>query len=69
MCDEVNDQCLDRYPAFSCGDGPFCNGEEICDEINRECLPGEKPCTKYCVEESDICQDDDFGCFITSTGE
>ena len=41
-------------------DGKFCNGEELCDEDERECFHSGNPCEEdqYCDEKHDRCSDE-----------
>lgn len=40
-----------------CDDALYCNGEEMCDLVTGECLPGEPPCGggQICDEDRDLC--------------
>ncbi|MGD2107956.1 MAG: hypothetical protein PVI86_01065, partial [Phycisphaerae bacterium] len=63
-CDEINDECVNDPNDANCNDGQYCNGVEICDDV-QDCIvqPGSVPdcddqigCTDdSCDEVNDEC--------------
>jgi hypothetical protein len=55
-CDEAADQCQHTPNSSSCGNGLFCDGQEICDPL-LGCLDEADPCNPplICDEPNDRC--------------